>query len=160
MWKAPILKLSALQKKLLKQIANSRSQRSDQMQRAKLVLLFHDGYFNIQAGQQVGLKRRQAGNWRFRWLDNQDKLLAIESAPDTSPRDLMQCIIETLGDLPRCGTAPTFTAEQIAQILTVACEDPLESGLPFSHWTLSLLQREVIGIGIVDCISVSRLQYF
>lgn len=160
MWKAPLLMLNSQQKKLLEQIANSRSHRSDQIQRAQLVLLFHDGYSNIQAGEKVGLKRRQAGKWRARWLDNQDKLLAIETAQDTRPKDLLHGIIETLSDLPRCGASPTFTAEQIAQILTVACEDPIEDGLPFSHWTLSLLQREVIDRGIVDCISISRLQVF
>ena len=109
MWKAPIIKLSSLQITLLEQIANSRSQRSDQRQRAQLVLLFNDGYSNIQAGQKVGLKRRQTGNWRFRWLENQDKLLAIEAAHDAKLTDLLQGIIETLSDLPRNGVAPTFS---------------------------------------------------
>ena len=106
------------------------------------------------------MKRQQAGLWRKRWLANQDKLVAIETADDTPPNSLLKGIEEVLSDLPRSGAKPTFRAKQIAQILTVACEDPLESDLPFSHWTLEALKREVIKRGVVENISTSRLQVF
>lgn len=160
MWKAADLVLSSSQKKILTQIAQSRSQRSDHRQRAQLVLLFDEGLSNTEAGQQVGLKRHQAGKWRQRWLDNQEKLSHLEAEHEGNPKELIRGIIQTLGDLPRSGAKPTFTAEQIAQILSVACEDPLEKGLPFSQWSLPLLQREVVNRGIVESISVSRLFFF
>ncbi len=106
------------------------------------------------------MSRRQAGDWRRRWLENQDRLTTIESAQDVKPKDLLKAIEEVLSDLPRSGAKPTFTAEQIAQILAVACEDPQDSGLPLSHWTLTELQREVIKRDIVERISTSRLQVF
>lgn len=160
MWNAPAVNLSSPQQEVLEQIANSRSKRSDHRQRARLILLFSEGYSNIQAAQHVGLKRRQAGHWRKRWLENQAKLLAIETAQEANPKALMQGLVEVLSDLPRSGASPTFTAEQIAQILTVACEDPQERDLPFSQWSLSVLRDEVIARGIVESISISRLQFF
>jgi len=160
MWKAPTVKLRSRQKDILEQIAKSRTARSDHRQRAQLILLCGQGLSNSQAGQQVGMKRQQAGLWRKRWLANQDKLVAIETADDTLPNSLLKGIEEILSDLPRSGAKPTFSAKQVAQILTVACEDPQESDLPLSHWTLEALKREVIKREIVKNISTSRLQVF
>ena len=42
----------------------------------------------------------------------------------------------------------TYTAEQVCQIISVACERPEDSGLPISHWSLSSLAYEVIKRGI------------
>lgn len=157
MWKAPVISLRPCPKEILEQLVRSRSARSDQRQRAQLILLFNEGLSNTQAAQRVGLKRRQAGHWRRRWLEAQQKLVAIEEA---KPNELARGIKEVLGDLPRSGARPTFSAEQIARILTVACEEPLESGLPLSHWTLETLKQEVIKRHIVERISTSRLQVF
>lgn len=160
MWKAPVVNLNSRQKETLEQLAKSRTARSDHRQRAQLILLFNKGASNTQAAQQVGLKRRQAGTWRLRWLEFQDKLIAIETAQNAKPNALLKGVEEVLSDLPRSGAEPTFSAEQVAQILTVACEDPQDSGLPLSHWTLEALRREVMKRNIVDSISTSRLQVF
>ena len=160
MWKAPDLKLRLRQKDILETIANSRTAQSDHRQRARLMLLFHQGISNRKAGQQVGLNNRQAGRWRKRWLVNHNRLMAVELAENIGPDSLEKSIMEVLSDLPRSGTKPKFTAEQIATILAVACEEPQKSGLPLSHWTLPALQREVVKRGVVESISTSRLQVF
>lgn len=160
MWKAPTVTLSLRQQAILQCIVKSRTSRSDHRQRAHLILLFGEGCSNSRVAQQVDLKRRQVGCWRERWLENQEKLLAVEASTDAKSRDLENSILEMLSDLPRSGTKPTFSAEQIAQILTVACQDPQKSGLPFCHWTLSELRREVMERNIVKSISTSRLQVF
>lgn len=160
MWKACAVNLRPCQKDILEQIAKSRTSRSDRRQRAQLILLCSQGLSNNKAGQQVGMTSRRAGHWRKRWLASQDKLLAIETANDIPPNNLLKAIEEVLSDLPRSGTKPTFSAEQIARILAVACEDPQERGLPLSHWTLEALKAEVIERGIVQSISTSRLQVF
>jgi len=160
MWKAPAVNLRPLQKDILQQIAKSRTGRSDHRQRARLILLCDEGFSNNQAGQQVGMKSRPAGYWRKRWLSTQDKLMAIETAQTKHPKALLEAIEAALSDLPRSGAPPTFSAEQVARILTVACEDPRQSDLPLSHWTLKTLQHEVIKRGIVNTISTSRLQVF
>ena len=160
MWKAPELNLRLRQKEILKKITKSRTARSDHKQRAELILLFDQGVSNRQAAKKVELSSRQAGIWRLRWLASQDRLTSIELAENDQPGSLVKTIEEELSDLPRSGKKPKFTAEQVARILAVACEDPQECGLPLSHWTLPALQDEVIKRGVVESISTSRLQVF
>lgn len=160
MWKAPKLTLRPKQKEVLEHIAKSRTARSDHQQRARLILLFDQGVSNNQAGQHISLTKKQAGSWRKRWLANQDRLTEIELAADSKPGSLLKAVEGLLCDLPRSGTPPKFTAEQIAKILSIACEDPQTCGLPLSHWSLTTLQREVIDRGVVESISISRLQVF
>src|SRR6266516_4752315 len=56
-------------------------------------------------------------------------LLALETGADEGS-DKTRCtmIVEALTNHPRRGTPATFTAEQIVQIVAVACEDPAASG--------------------------------
>ena len=51
----------------------------------------------------------------------------------------------------------TFTAEQVTQILAVACEPPENSGRPIDCWTHRELTDEVIRRRIVPSISVSQV---
>ena len=72
----------------------------------------------------------------------------------------LEAIAEVLSDWPRAGCGGTFTAEQIAQILAVACEPPENSGRPVTHWTPRELADEVIQRGIVPSISVRHVGRF
>jgi transposase len=45
-----------------------------------------------------------------------------------------------LDDLPRGGKPPTYTPEQVAQVIALALSDPQELGLPFACWTLDRLE--------------------
>ncbi|MBD2783068.1 helix-turn-helix domain-containing protein [Xenorhabdus sp. DI] len=160
MWKALTVNLSTQQQYALEHIVKSRTSRSDHRQRAQMILLFASGVSNNRAAKQVGLGSKQAGCWRKRWLDNQDKLNAIESTENTNLNSVIKALETLFSDLHRSGSKPKFTAEQVAQILTVACEEPQASEYPLSHWTLPSLRREVIKRGIVDNISTSRLHVF
>jgi transposase len=44
-----------------------------------------------------------------------------------------------LEDRPRAGRPPTYTAEQVGQVLATAVTDPRTLGLPFGCWTLDRL---------------------
>jgi len=135
MWKAPLVNLRPRQKAVLECIAKSRTARNDHRQRAQLMLLFAQGLSNRRAGERVGLKSKQAGHWRKRWLAHPDQLIAMERAGDTNRNGLIEGLQKLLSDLPRSGAKPKFSAAQVAQILALACEDPQHSGLPLSHWT-------------------------
>ena len=74
-------------------------------------------------------------------------------ADGSSDKILTTVIVEALTDHPRAGTPATFTAEQIVQIVAVACEDPADSGRPVSHWTPCEVAEEVRKRGIVETIS-------
>ena len=47
--------------------------------------------------------------------------------------------LEGLKDAPRSGRPPTYTPEQVAEVLAAALTDPKSLGLPFGSWTLDRL---------------------
>ena len=76
------------------------------------------------------------------------------------PPALREAVAGVLGDLPRAGCGGKFTAEQIAQILAVACEPPEKSGRPVTHWTPRELADEAVERGIATSISVRQVGRF
>jgi transposase len=50
-----------------------------------------------------------------------------------------------------------FSPKQIAQIISLACERPEESGLPVTHWTPNELAKEARKRGVVESISPRHL---
>jgi len=65
-----------------------------------------------------------------------------------------------LTDTLRSGAPATFTAEQIVQIVAVACEHPAEAERPISPWTPREVADEVIKRGIVETISTRSVGRF
>jgi transposase len=97
------------------------------------------------------------GLWRQRWRDAWDALCVWEC---TEPHRLREALLDVLADAPRPGTPAKFTAEQVSQIVALACEAPQLSGRPIDHWTLRELRDEAIKRQIVTDISVSRIGHF
>ncbi len=50
---------------------------------------------------------------------------------EADPRALQHVIARVLADAPRSGAPDTFTAEQIVQVINLACTCPTDAG-PFS----------------------------
>ena len=89
--------------------------------------------------------------WRARWAKAASQLAAAElEADEPTLRGLIQ---QVLHDAPRWGRPATFTAEQLCQIMAVACEAPELSGRPVTHWTPRELADEVIKRGLVSTLS-------
>ena len=72
-------------------------------------------------------------------------------------RELSQRIQGMLLDEERTGSPAKFSPEQIAQIISLACEPPEESGLPVTHWTPNELAKEARKRGMVESISPRHL---
>jgi transposase len=49
--------------------------------------------------------------------------------------------LEGLKDAPRSGRPPTYTPEQVAEVLAASLTDPKSLGLPFGSWTLDRLSN-------------------
>jgi len=155
--KAAKVVITERQQVILEELSRSRSESQMISQRAKIILLAFAGRSNEELSVDVGLERKPVGLWRRRWRDAWEALTLWECS---EPRRLREAVRETLRDAPRSGAPGTFTAEQIAQILAVACEPPSQSGRPITHWTQRELREEVIPRGLVERISESRIGHF
>ena len=155
--KAAKIIISEKQQKLLEEFSKSRTLGKCIVQRAAIILLGFTGMLNEAIALQVGLNRNQVGIWRQRWRDAWDSLCVWEC---TQPHRLREAILDLLCDAPRPGAPATFTAEQVSQIVALACEDPKLSGRPIDHWTLRELRDEAITRKIVTAISVSQIGRF
>jgi hypothetical protein len=60
---------------------------------------------------------------------------------------------QILSDEYRSGAPARFTAEQVAQLIALACESPEQCGLPVTNWTPTELAKEAARRGIVEEIS-------
>src|SRR5262249_726750 len=103
-------------------------------------------------------ERHAPGIWRRRWAAAFQRLVLIECCEKDSA--LPRAIERLLSDLPRRGCPAKFTAEQVTQILAVACEPPQHTGRPVTHWTPRELAHEVQKRGIVASISARSVGRF
>ena len=148
------VRVSEKQLLVLQELSRSRTVAKGVVQRALIIVLGFQGMLNQQIALEVGLNRQQVGVWRQRWRDAWDWLCVWEC---TQTHRLREAILETLSDSPRPGTPPTFTAEQVTQIVALACESPKLSGRPIKRWTHRELRDEVIKRKIVASISVTQV---
>lgn len=153
--KAAKIMLTEKQQAILQQIANSATSTVQHARRARVILEAFRGKLNGGISAIVGLDRVQVGLWRRRWADSSAALVAIECRETHA--QLTRTIQQVLSDAPRSGGPCTFTAEQVTQILAVACEPPENCGRPINRWTHRELTEEVVLRGIVPSISQSQI---
>jgi len=149
------IQLTERQYKALQRIRCSTTAAQRLVQRASVILMGFAGILNVTIAQDLGLARKQVGLWRRRWQQSFDALVAIECGE--SHAQFCRTIEDVLSDAPRSGSKGTFTAEQVTQILAVACEPPHQSGRPIDRWTHRELADEVVHRAIVPSISVSQV---
>ena len=160
---APRINLTEKQETYLTTISRSRSRSRNSQKsliyRAQIILYASKGMKNTEIALKTSLYRKNVGIWRKRWAEAQNILLEMEQKEEETHK-YYQKIQNILTDQEKPGVPAKFTAEQICQILAVACEKPEDSGLPLSHWSQAALRAEVMKRGIVETISVSHLGYF
>jgi Helix-turn-helix domain len=132
--KAAKILLTETQKAELDNIKRSRIAQQRWIQRAQIILLAAGGMLNTEIGRWVGVGRQQVGLWRRRWQQSQQALLRVEL--DEPRAELRRTIEDVLSDAPRSGTPGKFAAEEVVEVIAVACEDPKNSNRPITHWRL------------------------
>lgn len=148
----PAIILSLTQRDILTHLARRATSEHRLVRRSQIILTIAAGANNEQAGHTLGLHPQCIRLWRVRWLAAAPQLEALEA--EGSPiQALTRAIEAALTDAPRSGTPPTFSAEQLCQIVALACERPEESERPVTHWTPPELAAEAVKRGIVDRIS-------
>lgn len=143
------------QQEILQEFVNGRTTPLRLVHRATIVLRAFARVDNADIAQEIGLGPDCVGLWRRRWAKVWPRLTVFECAENKA--DLRRAIAAVLDDQPRSGNPGTFTPEQIARILALACEPPEKSGRPITHWTNVELADEAMKQGIVASISPSQV---
>ena len=139
--KPPVITLSEIERRAIEKLQKGHSTEQRIALRARIVLAAGDGLNNAQIARKLGISIDTARQWRERWLE-------LQPVPYT---DLS--VEERLQDLPRPGAPARISADQVCQIVALACEKPEQSERPITHWTGRELADEIKKRGIVDDIS-------
>ena len=155
----PTVGLSDRLRATLEQLARRQTSPQRLVRRVRMVLSAADGLNNDQIARHVGSSRGRVRTWRTRWLTAAPRLEAA-AVDGTDDRVLAQLVADVLDDAPRPGAPVTFTAEQVVQIVAIACEPPPSSDRPTSHWTPRDVADEAVKRGIVPTISPRSVERF
>jgi putative transposase len=153
------LVLSANQRRILESLVRRTHCPQAIALRARVVLAADQGQGMTQIGRELGCSRELVRRWRDRFADAQAGW--GEGAAQWTAEVLAGKIAELLEDRERSGAPPTFTPEQLCQIVALACEKrPEECDRPVSHWTARELADEAILRHIVPTISPRHVGRF
>ncbi len=152
----PPLTVTEKQRAILEQIIRRQTSPQHLVRRARIILLAAEGKRNRTIASDLRVNREMVSVWRGRW----DAAYARLTVAEQNGNDLVAVIAEVLADEPRPGKPPTFRAEEIVQIVALACTDPAESDRAITHWTARELADEAIKRGIVPTISPQSVDRF
>ena len=139
--KPPRIELTDAERRALEELVRRHSTAQQIALRARIVLLAAAGYNNAQVARQLSVSVDMVRLWRERWQILQP--VSLEDLP----------VADRLSDAPRPGKPRRISAEQVCQIVGLACEAPERSGRPISQWTAREIADEIKGRGIVEQIS-------
>ena len=151
--------VSSRQGQILQQLVDAKKTPQQLAERARIVLMSAEGVSNVEQGEILDVDRQRVRRWRRRWASQEAALQAAEAKADTE-KELEARITDVLSDGYRSGAPQKFSAEQVAQVLALACEPPKESGLPVSHWTPADLTRELRKRRVFESISPRSVDRF
>lgn len=150
------LPLSVAVREVLEDLESQGATPQQIAERARLILELAAGGSNPQVAERLDLHPTCVRTWRNRWMDRQERLSPLEG----DARKLRAAVIALLKDEPKSGVPPTFTAEQVAAIIALACEPPERAGVPITHWSTGALAEEAVRRGIVERISPDSVGRF
>ena len=156
---APEVAVSRRQRTILERLCRSSTVEYRLVERARIVLWSAEGMLCVEQAASLGVDAQRVRRWRHRWAAVMGMLASAE-AQEVDDDDLEALVINVLRDNYRSGVRPKFVAEQLAQIIALACEEPSKFGLPVTHWTPSELAREAKKQRIVDEISPRHVARF
>jgi putative transposase len=133
------LALSEKERKELEALVRRHNTPQQQALRGRIVLAAAEGKNNTQIARDLHVSVDTVRTWRTRWV--------VLQATDLADLD----VGERLSDVPRPGRPSEITAEQICQMVALACDQPKER--PISHWTGREIADEVMARGIMKQIS-------
>jgi putative transposase len=148
--------VSAPQQAVLERLLRQHSCPQALALRVRIVLGAATGRRNEPLAAQLVCSPLTVRKWRARWAAAEARLAAAQA----DPAALATTVAATLADAPRPGTPDTFSAEQIVQIVNLACTAPRACGRPIDAWTPRELADEAERQGIVTSISPTTVGRF
>jgi transposase len=118
----------------LEQLKRSQTAEARLVERAKMVLMFHDGQKPVDIAEKLDRTAMTVYS-RLKRFDRER--------------------LDGLKDQHKSGRKPTYTETERGQLIALARTDPHKLGLPFGHWTLD---RLVAYLRENDQIGISRAQ--
>jgi transposase-like protein len=113
--------LSELQKQMLEHWVRCGTSPQRLVFRCRILLLRADGKGIKAIARKLQCDRNTVRKWIRRWEEMHEDLQRLEKM-DVAANFYSLRVLEPLGDAPRSGTTPKFTAEQVVQIIAVACD--------------------------------------
>jgi len=131
------------EKERLEKLTRSRESCHSLVHRATIVLKAASGVENKTIAQELELCEETVGRWRKRWTQAKQEREKVAQ----KEKQWYAVVKELFPDRPRAGSPGKISAEQVCQIIALACETPPQH---LSHWTREELKRETIKRGIID----------
>ena len=113
-----VRELAAEERAAIQRLAHSRTEAARTVERARIIWLASQGERVPAIATQLGLSQVTTRLWLTRF--NTEGLAG-------------------LADRPRSGAPPTYSPEQVGEVIAVSLTNPTSLGLPFGSWTLDCL---------------------
>lgn len=156
--KPELIELTPTQESILERLVRREKSSQQLVRRSRIILAANQGTANEQIARTLSVSCYTVRTWRLRWAKASENLAVCEA--EETEKDYSNRIVNLLSDNARSGAPPTFSAQQICQIVALACEPPSQSGRPITHWTPTDLADESIKRGIVKSISPRHVGRF
>jgi hypothetical protein len=151
--------LSDRTRTILERLARLRKLERRLAERVQIILWSAEGKTSVEQARKLGVDEQRVNRWRRRFAAEQERFTAA-SAPEIPDEDLEAVLLDVLDDKERSGVPPKFSAEQLTQIIALACKAPKDLGLPVTHWTPRELAIEAARQSIVTSISPRHIARF
>lgn len=144
---------------ILERLARLRKLERRLSERVRIILWSADGKTSVEQARALGVDEQRVNRWRRRFAAEETRLEAASRA-ETSDEELEAVLLDVMADEERSGVPPKFSAEQLTQIVALACKTPKDLGVPVTHWTPKELAIEAVRQGIVPSISQRHIARF
>jgi transposase len=124
----PVTLTASERKTLKKRVRGAKTQWRDRL-RALIVLAAARGHRNARIAGDLGIDEGTARKWRGRFAELR---------------------LAGLRDLPRCGRPRLIPEQDRAAVVALACQLPVDTGVPLSRWTGPELAAELAAQGLVS----------
>lgn len=151
------------EQEILEELLRSRKLECRLQERLSIIVSYEEHQVKSKVSQLLHLDIQKIYRWTSRWevgLLIREDLYEGYKNDKLSYRMYKEELLDLLSDGSRSGTPAKFTLSEKEQIVALGNTKPEELGLPFTHWSLELLQLEVLERRIVESISIRQIGRF